>query len=95
MRCVACGLEMRLVRALPDQSMMVSGKELRTFQCPRCDREEQQLVFTRVIDRFRTERMQFPARSSELRGARGGRLPNVAEAWGRAWSKLRRSQGAR
>jgi len=38
MRCVACGLEMRVVRALPDQSMLVSGKELRTFQCPSCDR---------------------------------------------------------
>jgi hypothetical protein len=92
MRCVACGLEMRVVRALPDQSMLVSGKELRTFQCPSCDREQQQLVFTRVIEQFATERMQFPARPSRLRASRRRRLPNAARAWGRAWSRLRRSQ---
>jgi hypothetical protein len=84
MRCVACGLEMRVVRALPDQSMLVSGKELRTFRCPSCDREQQQLVFTRVIEQFATERM--------LRASRRRRLPNAARAWGRAWSRLRRSQ---
>jgi hypothetical protein len=94
MRCVACGVEMRVVQALPDQSMMTSGKELRTFRCVSCDREQQQLVFTRVMERFSIERMHFAARPTGSRQTRGRNLPRVARAWGVAWSKLRRSQQA-
>jgi hypothetical protein len=89
MRCVACGVEMRVVRALPDQSMMVSGKELRTLQCSRCDREEQQLVFTHVIEQLPALRMQLPGRSSASRRTGVRSLPNVAQALDRAWSRLR------
>jgi len=60
MRCVACGVEMQIVRKVPDQSMMVTGHELHTFECPGCGGKEQRLVFTRNIDQLHTEPMHLP-----------------------------------
>src|SRR6476661_7511198 len=64
MRCVACAAEMQLIRAEPDQSMLLSGKELRTFECPNCHRTEQTLAFTRNIEQIAAERMPLSPQSS-------------------------------
>jgi hypothetical protein len=66
MRCVACGVEMQLVRTVPDNSMMASGRELGTFECPRCHGKAQRLMSTTDITPFATERMQLPTVSSPL-----------------------------
>jgi hypothetical protein len=66
MRCVACGVDMELVRAVPDNSMMVSGREIGTFECPRCHAKAQRLMSTHEIEPFASERMQLPAISSAL-----------------------------
>jgi len=66
MRCVACGVEMELARTVPDDSMMVSGRELATFECPRCHGKAQRLMSTNEIVPFATEPMQLPASSSTL-----------------------------
>jgi hypothetical protein len=65
MRCLACGVEMRLVRAVPDQSM-VSSRELHVFECPGCQRTEQRLVLTHNIEPLPSERMELPALSSPV-----------------------------
>jgi hypothetical protein len=45
---MACGAEMRLVQAIPDNTMMVAGYEHQTWQCTGCDEVERRLMFTRV-----------------------------------------------
>lgn len=47
MLCIACGAEMRLMQAVPDNTMMVSGYEHHTLQCTGCDEVERRLIFTR------------------------------------------------
>ena len=48
MLCISCGTEMRLVRVEPDDTMMVTGFEHQTFECPSCRETERRLTFTRV-----------------------------------------------
>ena len=60
MLCVACGMEMQIVRKMPDQSMLVTGHELHAFECPGCGSKEQRFVFTRNIGQLHIERMQLP-----------------------------------
>jgi hypothetical protein len=47
MLCIACGAEMRLMQAVPDTTMMVTGYEHHTLQCTGCNEIERRLVFTR------------------------------------------------
>jgi hypothetical protein len=47
MLCISCGTEMRLVRVQPDDTMMVTGYEYQTFECPSCRETERRLTFTR------------------------------------------------
>jgi hypothetical protein len=47
MLCISCGTEMRLVRVQPDDTMMVTGYEYQTFECPSCREIERRLTFTR------------------------------------------------
>ena len=60
MRCMACAMEMRLVRRVPDQSMMATGNELHTFECPGCGSREQRLVLARRMGEVGGERMHLP-----------------------------------
>jgi hypothetical protein len=53
-------MEMRIVRRMPDQSMMVTGKELHAFECPGCGSREQRLVLVRRMDEVGGERMRLP-----------------------------------
>jgi hypothetical protein len=47
MRCMACGAEMFLMNAVPDDTMAVAGFAHHTFMCSKCDDIERRLVFTR------------------------------------------------
>ena len=47
MLCLACGAEMRLMQAIPDTTMMVTGYEHHTLQCTACNEIERRLVFVR------------------------------------------------
>jgi hypothetical protein len=47
MLCISCGAEMRLVQVQPDDTMMVTGYEHRTFLCLGCGETERRLTFTR------------------------------------------------
>jgi hypothetical protein len=45
MRCMLCGEEMRLVRAVRDEALLVPGFEHHILSCPSCHDEETRLVF--------------------------------------------------
>ena len=47
MRCMACGGEMILMNAVPDDTMEVPGFEHHTFRCSECQDIERRLVFTK------------------------------------------------
>ena len=47
MLCMACGAEMRLMSAVPDETLMVPGYEHHTLQCMGCNDIERRLVFNR------------------------------------------------
>ena len=90
MRCMACGAEMRLVRAVPADTMMVPGYEHQTFECPACQAQERRLVFSREIGSLPLERMRLPSAPSGLPAAIGRNAAMAARsAWARAVSILR------
>jgi hypothetical protein len=66
MRCVACGVDMALVRAAPDNSMIPSGCEIGTYECPRCHSTALRRMPAPGLEPFADERMQLPAVSSAL-----------------------------
>ena len=43
--CLACGEEMALIEAVPDDTMMVAGYEHHMLQCSACGDSERRLVF--------------------------------------------------
>src|SRR6266403_1339878 len=88
MHCVACAAEMLVVLTVPDQSMIASGKELRTFECPRCHSQRQQFVFTRNIEQLSSEQMLLPSSSSTWRPAINTLLVAARRAWLRAVAML-------
>ena len=45
MRCLACGEEMALVEAVPDETMMVPGYEHQTLRCSACGESERRFIF--------------------------------------------------
>ena len=47
MRCLACGADMVMVKAVPDDTMAVAGFEHHTFMCSSCGDTERRLVFSR------------------------------------------------
>ncbi len=60
MRCLACGGEMHLIEAAPDETMMVPGYEQHMFECSGCQDHVRRLVFTREIGTLPNERMRLP-----------------------------------
>src|SRR2546426_4811549 len=80
---------MQLIRAEPDQSMLLSGQELHTLQCPKCHRIEQRLVFTRNIEQIAGERMQLP-RLSWGPDIRHTLLKAAQRSWGQAVAASRK-----
>jgi hypothetical protein len=47
MRCLACGVYMRLVQVEQDNTMLVPGYEHRTWQCDGCGEAERRMTFRR------------------------------------------------
>jgi hypothetical protein len=47
MRCMACGAEMILVKAIEDVTMPVPGFEHRAYMCSLCNETEHRLVFNK------------------------------------------------
>jgi len=47
MRCLACGGEMILMKAIEDVTMAVPGFERHSYMCPVCYDTEQRLVFNK------------------------------------------------
>jgi hypothetical protein len=89
MRCIACGTEMRFVRAVPDQSM-VSSRELHVFECQNCQRTEQRLALTHNIEPLPSEPMQLPSVSSPALTAAAHKASAAARsAWMRAAPTVR------
>jgi hypothetical protein len=95
MRCVACGVEMQIVRKVPDQSMMVTGHELHTFECLSCQSKEHRLVFTHIIDELPTERMHLPSAflTSHAFRARFDWMESKARSSFLSWSHFLRKTG--
>ena len=60
MRCLACGAEMHLIEAKPDETLMFSGHEQHTFECSGCHLHVRRLVSTHEIGPFPEERMRLP-----------------------------------
>jgi hypothetical protein len=61
MRCPACGVEMHLIKVVPDEAMMVPGYEEHTFECSGCHDHVRRLVFIpRAIGPLVSERMRLP-----------------------------------
>src|SRR3954469_7837227 len=60
MRCLACGAEMRLIQAAPDETTMFAGYEQYTFECSGCRLQVRRLVSHHVIGPFAEERMRLP-----------------------------------
>ena len=60
MRCLACGAEMRLIQAAPDQTTMFAGYEQYTFECSGCRLQVRRLVSHHEIGPFAEERMRLP-----------------------------------
>jgi hypothetical protein len=87
---MACGAEMRLLEAVPAETMMVPGYEHHTFECPACHDQERRLVFARAIGPLPLERMDLPPVPSWSVAAIGRNAANAARvAWARAMAKLR------
>jgi hypothetical protein len=68
MRCMACGAEMNLMKAVPDDTMAVAGFEHHTFMCSSCDDIERRLIFTPPGEPSAAEPMLPPA-AMPLHGA--------------------------
>jgi hypothetical protein len=61
MRCISCGLEMRLVQIDHDDSMMVPGYERHTLHCADCNELEHRLVFNPTASPPSTATASHPA----------------------------------
>jgi hypothetical protein len=60
MRCMACGAEMILMKAIEDVSMPIPGFERHAYVCSLCNETEQRLVFNKRAE----ERKPVPERAS-------------------------------
>jgi hypothetical protein len=60
MRCLACGAEMHLIEAAPDETLMFAGYERHTFECSGCHLHVRRLVSSHEIGPFAEERMRLP-----------------------------------
>jgi hypothetical protein len=92
MLCIACGAEMRLMQAVPDTTMMVSGYEHHTWQCTGCDEVERRLVFTREKTPAANVPVQPAAAAPVHPTAPQDDRVTAPGVWARAVAKLRGHQ---
>ncbi len=93
MRCLGCGVEMRLVRVVPDGTAAISGYAYHTFECPGCNDTETRLLFGRSPDEAAPATSR-PAAADALSSAPEDGLSPALGAWGRALELLRSQQRA-
>jgi len=86
MRCLACGAEMRLMQAVPDNTMMVAGYEHQTWQCSSCNDVERRLAFTRGKTPIENVPMP-PAPPQALPTPQDETAPPAATASASAWAR--------
>jgi hypothetical protein len=95
MRCIGCGHEMRLVKAVADCTMMVPGYEHQTLECTGCRTVERRMVFGRTIGPLAVEPMRLP---SDAPASAADPKPNdrvePAKSWARALERLRNTQSS-
>jgi len=98
MRCIGCGHEMRLVKAVADCTMMVPGYEHQTLECTGCRTVERRMVFGRTIGPLAVEPMRLP---SDAPASAADPKPNdrveppktySVKTWARALERLRNTQ---
>jgi hypothetical protein len=75
MRCLACGSDMVMVKAVPDDTMAVAGFEHHTFMCSSCGDTERRLVFSRHDEASEAEAV--PIYAAPLIAPAGVVLPAV------------------
>src|SRR5258707_8941445 len=103
MRCIGCGHEMRLVKAVADCTMMVPGYEHQTLECADCRTVERRMVFGRTIGPLAVEPMRLPsdAPASAADPKPNDPKPNdrvepaktySVKTWARALERLRSTQ---
>jgi hypothetical protein len=102
MRCLACGVEMQLVRAVADATAPVPGYAHHTFECPGCHDTETRLVFSREPVEAVPALRPGPPRREEAAPEPASDLPvpaagdahtEASSAWARALDLLRSRQG--
>jgi hypothetical protein len=95
MRCIGCGEEMRLARAVPDHTMMVAGYEHQTLECPACNAVERRLVFARPIGPLAVEPMGLPTDAPSTTAApEQSERSDLPRTWTRALERLRSQQSS-
>ena len=92
MLCIACGAEMRLMQAVPDNTMMVSGYEHHTLRCMGCDEVERRFVFIREKTPAANVPVQPSAAAPVDPTAPQDDRVAAPGAWARAVAKLRERQ---
>src|SRR5215813_6326276 len=95
MRCIGCGGGMRLVKAVADCTMMVSGYEHQTLECRGCHAVERRMVFGRTIGPLTVEPMGLPSEPppAAIETEQVDRIDPV-KTWNRALERLRSTQSA-
>ena len=87
MLCIACGAEMRLMQAVPDTTMMVTGYEHHTLQCTGCNEIERRLVFTR--EKTPVANVPVPVHPAEPPPQIDREAAAPSSVWARTVAKLR------
>ena len=81
MKCSACGAEMHLTKAAPDETTMIPGYEEHTFVCSGCNDRVRRLVFIpRAIGPLPSEQMRLASASLTT----GNEAATAKGAWSRA-----------
>lgn len=86
MRCIACDAEMRLVRVVPDDTMLVPGYEYQTHECVGCREVETRLFFSREPIQAPPPDLPMPTNKTQAASS--------PSTWERAVARLRIQQSA-
>jgi hypothetical protein len=92
MRCISCGEMMRLVQAVSDRGMMVSGYEHLTYECIGCHEVERRLTFTTAPSAEQAALPPPPAPPAPIAPPPEPPTPAPPSAWELAQGKVQARQ---
>jgi hypothetical protein len=92
MRCISCGEMMRLVQAVSDRGMMVSGYEHLTYECIGCHEVERRLTFTTAPSAEQAALPPPPAPPAPIAPPPEPPTPAPPSAWELAQEKVQARQ---